>query len=339
MKIYFDEPVLDISNAFAVGKAIRSHQISTAAYATIRKFEKACAEYLGVDDCIATNSGTSALHLAYIASGVKRVTMPVLSFVATANAAKYAGVEIEFCDVDEDTWCGNITGIIKSDGVVLIPLYGSATVKASFQTTESNLNMILDCAHIFGRIENLFTGTDKFYFCFSFNGNKTLTTGAGGLLVGPNLDQIREMIYPRTYDSLSYNYGMPGLNAALGLSQLPYIDTYNKQKSKFNQIYREELGDFLTFQKTDDFQCWMVAALWPQVPEVIDIEEIQIKLAYKDIPTRRIFKPMNQYRHLQDGKYYPVAEDIYRRGLVLPTSCRNTEKEIMYVCKVIKEIS
>jgi perosamine synthetase len=177
-------------------------------------------------------------------------------------------------------------------------------------------------------------GHKGWYSTYSFNGNKTMTTGGGGIVAGNNLAKIRELIKPAYHDGLAYNYGMPAHNARLGLEQLKKLPKYLEKKTTFNKIYREELS-FLKFQKDEPGPCWMTAALFP---EWVNIERLQIRLRGRGIPTRRIFKPLNHYKHLADGKTYPNAERIYKHGLCLPSSVKNSEKDILETCRAIKKL-
>ena len=127
--IWLDSPEITDQDIAAVTKTLRQGQISTA-HETTKLFEDAVKEFLGVEDCVATNSGTSALHLALLACGAGpgvRVVVPALSFVATANAVKYTGADIGFMDVDPDTWTifGRPCVIEKGDDILLpVFLYG-----------------------------------------------------------------------------------------------------------------------------------------------------------------------------------------------------------------------
>ena len=297
----------------------------------VRKFEKAMAEYLGVDDCVATNSGTSALHLSLLACGIGRgdtVVVPATTFVATANAVLYTGAKVKLVDIDPETW--NIEDrTYKSSAVIPVCLYGAST-KIKFSVKKACL--VWDCA------EGICFAIDKDtignYAAYSFNGNKSMTTGGGGLVAGKSLDAVRQLMKPAKSDCLAYNYGMPAHNARLGLEQLKKLPEYLEKKTTFNKIYREELS-FLKFQKAEPGPCWMTAALFP---EWIDIEQFKVRLELRGIPTRRIFKPLNHYKHLAGGKTYENAEYIYKHGLCLPSSTKNYSEDIYEVCQTIKKL-
>jgi len=293
----------------------------------VQNFEIAMGRYLGVDQCVAVNSGTSALHLALLACGIGRgckVLVPATTFIATANAVSYTGAEVVLSDVDEITWCMNISYPKKIKASIPVMLYGGCDVKISCNYRHI---VIIDSAESLGYASG---GGD--FFCYSFNGNKNMTTGGGGLVVGKNLDKIRQMINPGHYDGIGYNYGMPALNARLGLQQLKLLDEHIKIKKSFNLIYRENLKHRLTFQEVTGTP-WMTAVLFPAGT---DITGLQHRLLDVGVPTRRVFEPLNHFKPYRDGKTYPVAEDIWERGLCLPSSVRNSEGEIYEVCQKIK---
>ena len=304
----------------------------------VQNFEIAMGKYLGVDQCVAVNSGTSALFLALKACGIgkgDKVLVPATTFIATANAVSYTGARVVLSDVDSKHWCLR-TDVDKTrwrfstgkEAVIPVCLYGNY---------DFNFDVFPPCPTILDAAEmvepiNLNKSVD--YFCFSFNGNKNMTTGGGGLIVGNKLDKIRQMIKPGTYDGIGYNYGMPALNARLGLKQLKLLDAHKEKKQHFNKIYRENLKHRLTFQNVTGTP-WMTAALFPAGT---DISETQHRLKDRGVPTRRVFKPLNHFKPYRDGKTYPVSEEIWERGLCLPSSVKNSKEDIYEVCQIIKKL-
>ena len=321
--IYLDEPDLDY--------------IPSTRGQKVKEFERACADYLGVDDCVAVNSGTSALFLSLLACGIgpgDEVIVPACTFVGTANAVLYTGAKIVLHDVELDTWnLYKIHSTDKTKTILIVHLYGNIQPISHPLTRSTKVFFISDAACCFGAKE-----INSHYACYSFNGNKTITTGGGGLIVGQNLDKIRDMLTPGLYDGLGWNMGMSAINAALGLEQLERIDEYIWKKKQFNKIYREELNGLVKFQEpipNSNPVWWMTACLFD---EKIDIQELQMKLKDKGIPTRRIFKPLNHYSHLTDGLFYSNSEHIYKHGLCLPSSVKNSEDDIYTVCRKIKDL-
>ena len=330
--IYLDETSLDY--------------IPSTSGIDVQNFEIAIGKYLGVDKCVATNSGTSALHLALLACGIgkgDKVLVPATTFIATANAVSYTGARVVFGDVDRNTWCFRGRAERPTRAVIWVCLYGNTDFGfvPSYGAFRLSQVCIVDAAEttdLVKSIGSIYLGSSWWktiiphYNCLSFNGNKNMTTGGGGLIVGENLDEIRQMINPGTYNGIGYNYGMTALSARLGLEQLKLLDSHKEKKTKFNQIYRENLKHRLTFQQVTGTP-WMTAALWPKGTDIVDTQQ---RLREMGIPTRRVFEPLNHFKPYMDGKTYPVAEDIWRRGLCLPSSVRNSEEDIYEVCQKIK---
>jgi perosamine synthetase len=307
----------------------------------VEKFEQAMAEYLGVNDTVAVNSGTAALHLALLASGVgpgDKVIMPTLTFCGTANAVEMCGADPVFADVCLRRWNMTISDIIDHihrddiDVVIGVDLYGNP---CDPHVGYYHL-LVSDSAESLGSID--FNESD--YTCYSFNGNKILSTGSGGLITGKDLTRIRRLANQGRNEigecmEPGFNYRMNGTQAKLGLRQLPKLPYRVRKKRRINEIYRNELPT-LTFQEATEGtrpNWWFTAAMFP---EHIDIEMLQIELGYQDIPTRRIFKPLHLQAAYKETGCFPNAEMIWDRGLCLPSSVMNTEKDTMCVCEAIK---
>ena len=131
---------------------------------------------------------------------------------------------------------------------------------------------------------------------------------------------------------------MTGLSAEIGLDQINNIDKLVAKKNRINQIYREQLSDIVTFQEPtpDSKPCWWFTA--GLFDHGTDIHSLQKKLLIQGIPTRRVFQPLNQLKPYKTDESFPIAEDIYNRGICFPSSTLNSEKQILTVCKKIRGI-
>lgn len=130
---------------------------------------------------------------------------------------------------------------------------------------------------------------------------------------------------------------MTALHAAVGLAQMDRLEELLSIKRNINSIYRNELDGKVTFQQETEHaksNWWMTACLFP---ESIDIPDLQKALESLGVPTRRIFRPLNQHPAYRDGKDYPNAQYIYEHGLCLPSSTLNSDDSIYQACKAIKE--
>lgn len=330
--IKVDEPNITDLEISHVVSALDDNQISTNSY-MVNNFETETAKLLGVHDAVATNSGTSALHLALIDAGVKpgdKVALPVLSFIATANVIKYMGAEPLFIDVDPDSWCIQLGCIGNSSAkcVIGVNLYG---MECDWDKLYYDFVKIEDAAQSFG-INN----TEVDYKCYSFNGNKIITTGGGGLVIGGNTEAMRRHSNQAKIGDFHINVGlncrMTGLSAALGLGQLKRLPEFLKTKKRINELYRQELP-MLQFQKGREATWWYTAALFPKGT---NIESMRQKLIKAGIQSRRVFRPITHYPPYSSNEKFPVAQDIYERGLCLPSHTNLTEGDINIVCKTIK---
>ena len=336
----------------AVSIALTAGQVSTAA-PLVRNFEQAMAKRLGVSDAVATNSGSAALHLALLAAGIgpgDEVIVPVLTFAATANVVRYVGARPVFVDVDAETWCIVAENLLGRRGgaIIAVHLYGNLCImrKITDISKISETVVIEDAAEALGVKDAGIIGD---YGCFSFNGNKTMTTGGGGALVAKDSSVAKFIRHissqakldDGTYDAVGYNYRMPALNAALGLSQLYRLDDFLAKKRLFNRIYREELHDLIQFQQatpSSEPSWWYTAGT---IPGDEPIEELQKRLKERRVPTRRVFRPLHHsppFKEFAKGQEFPNAEYIWRRGLCLPCSTLNSEADIRWACQIIRKV-
>ena len=325
-----------------VERVLNTGQISTAS-PFVNEFEKAMTHYFDMP-CCATNSGTSALHLALMACDIgagDEVILPALTFIATANVVKYCRAKPIFVDVDRETWNIDMDKLPVDYAVILVHLYGNPCA-----IKRNGLIIIEDAAEAFGaEINGQLTGTLGDIGCFSFNGNKTMTTGGGGLVITDNyalMDAVkllsRQCKDGDEFIDVGYNYRMTGLHAVIGLAQMTRLHQFLSLKWKFNYIYRNDLDGLVTFQKEAEgakSSWWYTACLFH---EDIDIDSLGRALYGYGIQTKRIFKPIPSTIAYRDEKEYPNAEFIYRHGLCLPSSTVNSEKDIIFACEKIKEM-
>ena len=335
MPIQLDASNMTDLESWFVFDAVKIGQISTKAN-IVGDFEKAMARYLGVEETFAVNSGTSALHLALMDCGIgsgDEVIIPALTFKATENVVRYVGAIPIIVDVDFETWTldfDKVREAITSRTRVIIPvlLYGNPYYYKKI--IDPSIIIIADATESLGaKLRDVPVERHDPYVCISFNGNKIITTGGGGLLICRNYGSIRAKITPDGYSGIGYNYGMTGLSAALGLAQIKRLDEFLTKKRMFNETYREKLNGLVKFQEASpdsEPSWWSTACLFP---EDIGIEDLQSKLKEKAIPTGRIFKPLAD---LLNARY------IYEHGLCLPSSTLNSKEDILAVCKVIKEM-
>jgi len=361
-QILLDAPNIGELEKEYINKAIDSGYVSTIG-PYVPEFEKKLAGYLNVKGAVATQSGTSAIHVALSELGIGRddeVIVPVLTFVATVNPIVYVGATPVFVDVDIKTWNIDPKKIKKAitnktKAIIPVHLYGNACnideiIKIA---KDHNLYVVEDATESLGaKYRDRYTGTFGDLGCFSFNGNKMITTGGGGMVVSNDterlahirflVNQARDESTGYYHPEIGFNYRMTNIEAALGLAQMERLDEFLMKKKRSNEIYREELKDIgsIRFQEEDeggvDYR-WLTCIA---IEEDVDIVHLQKGLKDESIPTRRIFMPVVEfppYKRYKRGEYRS-AYHIYDRGLCLPGSIVNSNDDITYVCKKIKSI-
>jgi perosamine synthetase len=345
-----------------ISKTIDSGFVSTFG-PSVSEFEEKFAKYLGVKQAVSTQSGTSALYIALYDLGIgegDEVIVPALTFVATANAIMYVGAKPVFVDVDIETWNifpsdikKNITK--KTKAIIPVHFYGNPCKMDEILdiTRRRNLYVIEDAAESLGATyKSKYTGTFGNFGCFSFNGNKIITTGGGGMVVGNDkkrlehlkflVNQARDESRGYYHPEIGFNYRMTNIEAALGLAQMQRLDEFLAKKRKFYSIYKEELKDIksIRFQKEykESENSWWLTCI--SFKKKIDIDALQKELRSKGIPTRRIFMPITEFPPYKKYKKqdYKNSYNIYERGLCLPASTLNFEDDIYYVCEVLRGV-
>ena len=361
-EIYLDAPSLSDLEKEYLSKAIDSGYVSTVG-PFVPEFEEKFADFLGVKKAIATQSGTAALHMALYALGIgsgDEVIVPATTFIATANPIIYVGAKPVFVDIDKKTWNidpqeieKNITK--KTKAIIPVHLYGNPCDMVSIMAIAKKykLYIIEDATESLGSIyKDKQTGTFGDYGCFSFNGNKTITTGGGGMIVSDNLEGLEHIKFlinqakddenSLYHPEIGFNYRMTNIEAALGLAQMEKLGEFLNKKKQFNELYKKELGtiDGVGFQ--DEYpqaqsSYWMNCLV---LKKNIDILALKEKLKEKEIPTRNIFMPLMEFPPYKKYKQsnYKNSYYIHEKGLCLPSSTLNSSDSIYYVCKNLKDL-
>jgi len=332
----------------------------------IQEFEDSFAKYMSSKQAIACCNGTVALHLPLLALGVKpgdEVLLPSFTYIATANAIKYCGATPVFVDCLPDTWNmdpGDMKKKITSrtKGVIPVHLYGNpCDMEAIMEgAQENNLFVIEDAAECHGaEYKGKKAGSIGDVGTFSFFGNKIITTGEGGMVITNN-DQLASdmrllkgqgMSSEKRYwfDVTGYNYRMTNIEAAIGLAQLENIETLIKERMKVADWYMTDLqaefkDGLLKYQKVTPGakNVWWMFSVLLEEKAGMDRDEFMKKLLEDGIETRPLFYPMHIMPPFYDeNANCPVAEDISRRGLNLPTHALLTREDVSFICGRIKE--
>jgi len=361
-QIHLDAPNLGQLEKKYIARAIDEGYVSTAGPWVI-EFEDRIAAYLGIKEAVSTQSGTAAIHISLHELGIgpgDEVIVPALTFIATVNPIIYVGARPVFVDVDIETWNidpeeieSNITP--KTKAIIPVHFYGNPCNMQPIVdiAKKHNLYLIEDATESLGaKYKGKYVGSFGDLGCFSFNGNKVITTGGGGMVVGPDKDrlehikflvnQARDNSKGYYHPEVGFNYRMTNLEAALGLAQLEKLDEFLAKKRRFNQIYREQLKDcdFVQFQEpaAGAESIWWLTCIILRVD--FDLDHLQKELKQKGIPTRRVFMPITEsfpYKACKKGGYRN-SYYIYDNGLCLPGSTLNSEDDIKEASQVIREL-
>jgi perosamine synthetase len=352
------QPLLSGNEKKYVNECLDSTWISSKGK-FIAEFEDGFRSYIGARHAATVANGTVAIHLALLALGIgpeAEVIVPTLTYVASVNAIAYTGATPVFCDSLKSTWQMDPDDVRRkitprTRAILAVHLYGQPCEMEELvkMAREHNLFLVEDCAEAFGTYyKGRHVGTFGDIGTFSFFGNKTITTGEGGMVVtgddtlhdrmthfkGQGLAKYREY----WHDVIGYNYRMTNICAAIGLAQLEQADSIIVQKRQIAEWYKHELkGSPLTFQEEmGDVQhsYWMVSIL---VPDAADRDPLRNALRQEGIETRPVFFPVHSMPMYSSAfQRHPVAENIGWRGINLPSYPALDEASVKEICSVIR---
>lgn len=325
----------------------------------VKQFEDAFAEYVGTKYGISVNNGTVALQLALLMLGIKagdEVIVPTFTYIATVNAVKYLGAIPVFVDSVEKTWQIDPDEVQKqitrkTKAVIAVHLYGHPCDMDSLKNIcdKYNLFLIEDCAEAIGsEYKGIKVGNFGNVACFSFFGNKTITTGEGGMVL-TNSDSLYKLGnhlknqglaegYEYWHNMVGYNFRMTNICAAIGTAQLERINEFIEKKRIIASLYKERLEHLpLVLHEEDEnvfHTYWMNSILLSSEQERNDLG---VYLEEKGIETRPTFYPAHMMPMYLEKQQYPVAERIGLRGMNLPSFPGLTKDQIAYICNCILE--
>lgn len=324
----------------------------------VTAFENEFAKYVGVNHAAAVCNGTVALHVALEALGIgegDEVIVPTLTYIASVNAITYTGATPVFVDAIEDTWQIDVEDVkhkitAKTKAILCVHLYGHpCDMDALIEVSQANkLFLIEDSAEAIGSsYKGKLVGTFGDVATFSFYGNKTITTGEGGMVLTNNLDLHEKIVHLKGqglaknreywHDAIGYNYRMTNICAAIGLAQLENIDSVLKKKVEIANWYRAGFKNSeyqLQIEKQDVFHSyWMCTIL---IPERVDRSLLKSYLINHGVETRPMFFPIHiMPMYSKEGEQHHVAERISKLGLNLPSYPGLTKSDIDIIVELI----
>jgi len=321
----------------------------------IELFERAFSDYVGSKYALAVNTGTAACHLAVIAAGIKpgdEVIVPASTYIATANAVAYEGAKPVFVDVNENDWNINpdiihekITTFTKA--IFVVHLFGNPCNMDKIMEVADKYRLVViedACESLSARWLDRHTGTFGKVGCFSFFGNKNVTTGEGGMVITNDrasydimkLYQGQGQTSQYYHPVIGFNYRMTNVEAALGLAQIERINEVIAEKRRVYHTYMELLDhDNVIVQaipKEATHGYWMVVVL------VRNAAELRIALQQQGIDSRPVFYPLNTMPPYQGGSgRYLNADKLHRYGIMLPSYPQLTDDQIQFICSIVNK--
>lgn len=335
----------------------------------VNEFEKAVGQFLGAGHPVALSAGTAALHLAMILAGVgpgDRVFCQDLTFSASANPVEYLGAEPVFIDSEYDSWNMDPVALEKAfalygapKAVVVVHLYGSpAKMDAITKLCRAhNVPLIEDAAEALGsQYAGRKCGTFGTFGVLSFNGNKIITTSGGGMLICEDPDDAKHALklatqarenYPwYEHREVGYNYRLSNICAGIGRGQMQVLPLRVQQKQAIFDRYREGLAGLPLRLQPILENCvsnrWLTVALL-ETDCATQPEALLAALKDDHLEGRPLWKPMHAQPVFAGAKYVTagegsVSEDLFARGVCLPSDTKMTLEDVDRVCGVIRKV-
>jgi len=370
-RIYLSPPHMAGEELALLNDAFQSNWIAPLG-PHLDAFEQEFASKLGVEHAVALSSGTAALHLALLVAGVEpgdQVVTSTLTFVATANAIRYTGAEPIFIDSELKSWnmdpqllanalanadrCGELP-----KAVVVVDICGQC---ADWQPigevcAKYEIPLIADSAESLGaNYGGQAAGTLGDMGCFSFNGNKIMTTSGGGMLVTSNgqwaervrhlATQARESAPHYQHSEQGYNYRLSNLLAAVGRGQLRVLEERVTQRRAVYDFYHQAFQDLpgVEFMPEADFgdsTRWLTCLLIDERVSGVTPSDLLCAFAEANIEARPMWKPMHLQPLFQKSRVVGgmIAETIFQKGLCLPSGSSLSQENLQRVASVFRRV-
>ena len=366
-----------------VTHAVETEWVSTAG-PYVSDFEKTVAEYVGTPGAVACQSGTAGLHIALQLCGVTRedlVLVPTLTFIAAVNPVKYIGAEPMFMDCDDSlcvdpvklaSFCAeecemrdgalfHLKSGCRIPAMVIVHVFGNmADMEAILPIAEQyHLKVVEDATEAIGtkytagKLAGKYAGTMGTLGVYSFNGNKIITTGGGGMIVSQSEELLREAKHLTTqakadeanfiHDEIGYNYRLTNLQAALGIAQMEQLEGFIETKLRNYELYKEQLSkvpglSILPFREGIRSNHWFYSLVCED-PFPLNPAELIDKLKSFSIQTRPIWGLIHEQKPYEGSYTYKIekAKYYWLRVVNLPCSTSLTPEDVERVSSAIKK--
>ena len=340
----------------------------------VNEFEKEVADYVGVKAASALVSGTSAIHLGLKLLGVKKddlVFCSSLTFSASCNPIKYEGAEPVFIDSERESlnMCPEAlekafefyaTKGKKPKAVVVVHLYGQSADMDKIMDicNRYDVPVLEDAAESLGATyKGVQTGTIGNYGVYSFNGNKIITTSGGGMLVSNDEEGIAKSRFWATqardnarhyqHSELGYNYRMSNVVAGIGRGQLRVLNERIDKKKYIFETYKEAFKDIpeiemIPIAEYGEANYWLSVITLKEESKVKPLDII-LALEKDNIESRPVWKPLHLQPYYEGCRFFSkdeeelsVAEDVFNRGVCLPSDTKMTDEDLNRIITIIK---
>lgn len=366
-RIFLSPPYLSGQEMEYISRAVASNYIAPLG-PDLDAFEQDMRERLGPVHCVGLSSGTAAIHLAVILAGIEagdEVLCSDLTFVASITPVTWQGARPVFVDAERRTWNLDLdlaeeylsTGRGRPKALLLTHLYGQPVDldRATALCERYGLVLIEDAAEALGSsFQGRPCGTAGRFGVLSFNGNKIITTSGGGMLLCQDEAEAKQARYLATqardavpyyrHSRLGFNYRLSNICAALGRAQLAGLDERVARRRAISQGYQDRLAglggiEFLSDPPGCVANHWLSCVLFADGPKkgVTLPDVVREALEAENIEARPIWNPMHCQPVFQGSRVLggAVGEDIFARGLCLPSGTALTEAEIDRICRII----
>lgn len=351
-----------------VKEAFDTNWLSTVGE-NINKFEENVKEYLNINSAVALSSGTAAIHLGLKALGVKKddiVFVSDLTFSASVNPIIYENAIPVFIDSEYETWnmCPKalekaFEKYPKPKAVIIAHLYGRASKMDEIINicNKHNVPILEDAAEGLGsKYKDKYLGTFGKCAALSFNGNKIITTTGGGMLVSDDEKLIEKVRFWSTqskdkarhyqHSEIGYNYRMSNVLAGIGRGQMKVLnqrvskkrEIFDTYKKAFKDIEEIEMTNEKTYEKSNR---WLSTLLIKENSKIKPIDIIE-SLEKENIESRPVWKPMHMQPIFEKYDFIKikedeksVGEDLFNRGVCLPSDTKMTQEDIKRVIKIV----
>jgi dTDP-4-amino-4,6-dideoxygalactose transaminase len=363
--IYLSPPHLGSQELAYLEATLASNWIAPVGE-NLLKFEQKIVDFTHTGHCVALNSGTAAIHLALAVLGVgagDEVICPSFSFAATANPIIYQQATPIFVDSEAQTW--NISPDFleqaiqnrrqkgkNPQAILVVHLYGNPAQMTDIQylSQKYEIPIIEDSAEALGSTyQNRALGAWGRLGIYSFNGNKIITTSAGGALVSADKSLIEKALHLATqakdpaphyqHSSIGYNYRLSNVLAGIGLGQMEVLPERLQQRRKNFEFYQKHLAHLVFAAHLDtDFSSnhWLTCLV---LQNYAQRERLRLALWQNEIESRPLWKPLHLQPVFQGFPYFgkSVAEDLFQVGLCLPSGSSLSVNELEKVVEVVQK--